>query len=168
MAELKKQRRQSSNITKMLNKDDFFNNNTSNQHSINTESSYSRESGLWNNSINNEPRNRKNGGYDSNYHHTKDMQSINPTGFIFEGMEKVFSSKRHGILNKLKDTPRNVDKKLFEKQLKRKREGIHILDKIARYLFPISFLIFNIIYFVYAMEQKKPNHSNEQTDDHAH
>ncbi len=51
---------------------------------------------------------------------------------------------------------RNFAKKLAERH--RKRHEIHIIDKISRYLFPIVFFIFNVLYFVIVLTRSNRNH----------
>ena len=43
----------------------------------------------------------------------------------------------------------SVSARLLEQQ--KKDLEVHIIDKIARYVYPISFLVFNVIYFTYAI-----------------
>lgn len=96
-------------------------------------------------SLVNRKNNNSNGGY-------KVGMTIDPTAIIFQEFGRMYSmSKKGNFLSSLKDTRKKVDKKLFKQQVERKREGIHIIDRISRYLYPLSFLVFNVIYFTYAL-----------------
>lgn len=53
--------------------------------------------------------------------------------------------------DKIKTTRRQISARLLHEQ--KKNLEVHVIDKISRYLYPISFLIFNVIYFTYAFVQ---------------
>ena len=56
--------------------------------------------------------------------------------------------RKKNRLNKFKSTRQQMSARLLERQ--KKDLEVHIIDKISRYVYPISFLIYNVIYFAYA------------------
>jgi len=61
-------------------------------------------------------------------------------------------------LQKFRGATRQVSAHLLERQ--KKDLEVHIIDKIARYVYPISFIIYNVVYFTYAFVHRYSNHWN--------
>ncbi|XP_066937040.1 glycine receptor subunit alpha-2-like [Clytia hemisphaerica] len=70
--------------------------------------------------------------------------SINSTNTLTDRRKK-------NRLNKFKSTRQQMSARLLERQ--KKDLEVHIIDKISRYVYPISFLIYNVIYFTYAFAE---------------
>ena len=81
-------------------------------------------------------------------------QNVVPTGIALEELNRAYS--KDGVNKKIK-TLKQMEETLHKKHVKDgKNDATHILDRISKILFPLAFLIFNILYIIVVyMKQKK-------------
>ena len=76
--------------------------------------------------------------------------SINSGSNILTDRRKSNGSSKKRF-ERIKTTRRQISARLLQEQ--KKNLEVHVIDKISRYLYPISFAIYNVIYFTYAFVQ---------------
>ena len=69
---------------------------------------------------------------------------------VLQELQEVYDKalkQRTGIKQIKKRMTINAGRRIMEKQSR--DESIHVIDKYARFIFPISFVIYNTLYFCY-------------------